>query len=310
MKIVTFGGGSSQPELIKHLKDYDNLEITAVFSVADSGGSTGVLRDELGVLPPGDLRRGLIALATENLDLAKAMAYRHQEGFLSGHNFGNLLISTLEKSTGDFNQGVKVLEQVLKTKGRCLPVSLQATNLKAELEDGQIIEGETNIDIPKHDSSLKITKLWLEPEVQANPEVITAIKEADLIIYCPGDLYTSLLPNLLVTGVSEALQESKAKKLYTSNLTTKPGETQNFTLSDYITEIEKYTACKVDYVTANILKLQAAKGYQLVETSLDDFKNHSLEVIKGEFAAEDCLCMSEEKLSKAIYDLCQNLPSS
>lgn len=300
MKVVTFGGGSSQPELIKHLKEFD-LEITAVFSTADSGGSTGVLRDELGVMPPGDLRRGLISLATENLELAQAMAYRFQEGSLSGQNFGNILLATLEKSTGDFSQGVKALENVLKTKGHCLPSSLEATQLYAELENGEVIKGETNIDIPKHDGELTIDKVWLDPKVKANPEVIKAIQEAELIIYCLGDLYTSLLPNLLAQGVSEALQESKAPKIYTSNLTTKKGETHNFSILDFVKVVEKYSASKIDYVTVNNKALTPPDDFQLVSYDAAKTKAHGVKVVEADLAHENGYMIDEEKLAKTIW---------
>lgn len=306
MKIVTLGGGGSHPKIINYLKKYP-VEITAVFSVADDGGSTGILRKELGVMPAGDLRRGLIGLATQAPALQTAMAYRFTQGSLKGHNLGNLILAGLEKETGSFSKAVTQLEKILGCKGHCLPVALKPVELFAQLADGTTISGETNIDVPKHNANKKITKVWLKPKVQANPAVLRAIKQADLIIYCLGDLYSSLLPIIMIKGVSEALQNTKAKKLYTCNLATKHGETNNYSAQDFVSEIEKYSGTKIDYLIYNNKPIKPALGRSLVKIDQTALASTGITCLGEDLARPDHLKIDEQKLSKVIYKLCQRL---
>jgi uncharacterized cofD-like protein len=220
--------------------------------MADDGGSSGVLRDEYGVLPPGDIRRALVALSRSDKALRDLFGYRFRSGSLSGHSFGNIFLSTLEKTTGSFSMAVKKAHEVLNVQGMVIPVTLARTRLFAELENGEIIKGETNIDIPKHDPRLKIKKVSLMPPAKANPDAIETIKEADFIIIGPGDLYTSIVPNLLVEGISEAIKKSKAKKAYIVNLMTKYGETNGFDAGDFVGVIEGHLGKNVvDYFVMN-----------------------------------------------------------
>ena len=234
-KIVVIGGGTGVFTMLTGLRRYFN-NLTAVVTMADDGGSTGILREEFGILPPGDVRRSLVALArTDNEVLAHLFNYRFQEGSgLSGHSFGNLMLTALERITGSFDGAIKEASRILAVQGQVLPVTLKKGNLYAELEDGAIIKGETNIDIPKHDGNLKIKKVWLKPKVSANAEALEAIMKADAVIIGPGDLYTSIVPNLLVDGVVKALNKTKAKKIYFVNLMTKFGETNGFKASDFV----------------------------------------------------------------------------
>jgi len=254
-RIVVIGGGTGVFNVLTGLKNYP-YHLSAIVSIADDGGSSGILREEFGILPPGDLRRALVALSSSSSILAQLFNYRFENGTsLKGHSFGNLFITALERITGDFNQAIKEAGKILAIKGEVIPVSLENTRLIAQLENNEYIVGETNIDVPKHNPNLSIKKIFLSPSVRANPEALRAIKLADLIIIGPGDLYTSILPNFLVKGIKEAVKKSKAKKVYFSNLMTKFGETNNFTAKDFYAIIEKYLGKGIiDYFIVNSKK--------------------------------------------------------
>ena len=252
-KIVVIGGGTGVFTVLTGLKKYFS-HLTAIVSMADSGGSSGVLREEFGILPPGDVRRALIALSrTDNKTLAELFNYRFQEGNgLSGHSFGNLMITALTRITGNFEKALIEPGKILQVKGQIIPVTAERSHLFAELEDGQVIAGETNIDVPAHDPTLKIEKVWLEPQAHVTPSARRAILDADLVIIGPGDLYTSIVPNLLVGGVSEALRETNARVVYITNVMTKHGETNHFQASNFLRTLEDYVGHSViDAVLVN-----------------------------------------------------------
>lgn len=253
--IVVIGGGTGTFTVLSGLKKYTK-NICAIVTMFDNGGSSGVLRDELGVLPPGDIRRCLVALSNSDKLMRNLFNYRFKDGGLRGHSFGNLFLSALEKLTGSFEKAVVEAGRILAIDGQIIPVATQQANLYAKLENGQVIKGETNIDIPKHDGNLKIEKVWLQPSVKATKQALEAIKKAGLIVIGPGDLYTSIIPNLLVRGISRAIAKSRAKKIYIASLMTKFGETNGFALSDFVKVIEKYLGRRVlDYVIFNQSKL-------------------------------------------------------
>lgn len=252
-KIVVLGGGTGVFTVLTGLKKYFS-DLTAIVSMADSGGSSGVLREEFGILPPGDVRRALVALSsTDNKILSELMSYRFTQGNgLSGHNFGNLLITALTNMTGSFEQALVEAGKILQVNGKIIPVTLQHSHLFAELEDGQVIASETNIDVPAHDPELKIEHVWLEPKSEINPNARRAIETADLVIIGPGDIYTSIVPNILVAGVSEALRQTSAAIIYITNVMTKYGETNHFKASDFLGTIEEYIGQNVlDAVLVN-----------------------------------------------------------
>lgn len=248
-KIVTIGGGTGSFTLLSGLKKY-TVDISAIVSMADDGGSTGRLRDELGVLPPGDVRQCLVALSDSSDTLRKLMSYRFpaQEGTFSseggsgigGHNFGNLLLSALEKINNDFAKGLEGAAEILNIKGRVIPVSTQKMNLAIRLNNKKIIVGEKYLDHNEDVRKNGIKKVYLRPKVHAYELAIKAIKKADLIILGPGDHYGSIIPNLLVAGISEAICKSKATVIYNCNLTNKKGQTENFDVDKYAQEINKY----------------------------------------------------------------------
>lgn len=255
-KVVAIGGGTGLFPVLSALKKYFESP-TAIITMADDGGSTGILRDEFNILPPGDVRQALIALShTPNHALTGLINYRFKEGAgLAGHSFGNLFLTALTRVTGDFEKAIEEASKILEVQGAIIPVTLSSSKLAAELEDGTVVKGETNIDIPRDHNRSKIKKVWLEPKVKANPRALKAISEADLVIIGPGDLYTSLIPNLLVEGISKAIATTNAKVLYISNCMTKSGETSGFTASMFLEKISEYLPKgSVDYVAVNTTK--------------------------------------------------------
>lgn len=236
-KIVVMGGGTGTFTVLTGLKHYP-VDLSAIVSIADNGGSTGILRDELGVLPPGDTRQCLVALSAGDDLLRSLFNYRFSEGSLNGHNFGNLFLSALEKVTGDSLSAVREAHRILNVKGRVIPVAAKATHLFAELEDGEVVEGEHAIDQVEGERA-PIARCFLSPTVSANPDAVEAIESADAIIIGPGDLYTSLMPILLVDGIREALARSNGKRMYVLNLVTKHGETDGYSASMYVDVISR-----------------------------------------------------------------------
>lgn len=251
--VVIIGGGTGSFVVLNALKN-SSYNLSVILTMADDGGSTGMLREDFGILPPGDVRRALVALShSDNKILSELFNYRFQEGRgLAGHSFGNLFLTALERLTGDFRKAIDEAGKILNIKGRVIPVTLEHTHLMAKLENGRIIKGETNIDIPRHNPDLKIKKIWLEPKAKVNPIAKKVIKNADFVIIGPGDLYTSILPNLLVGGVTDSLHQSRAKKIYIMNIMTKHGETNGFRASDFVQELGNYlTLTDLDYILIN-----------------------------------------------------------
>lgn len=233
-KIVAIGGGTGLSTMLKGIKKITN-NITAVVTVGDDGGSSGRLRQEMGVLPPGDIRNCIAALADDENLVTKLFQYRFKVGEgLEGHSFGNLFLSALCSITGNMVRAVQESSKVLNIRGVVLPSTLDDMKLSAEMEDGTIVEGESNIpEIGK-----RIKRLFTNPSnCKALPDVIKAIKQADLIILGPGSLYTSVIPNLLIEEISQSISKSKAKKIYVCNIMTQPGETTGYTASEHIQAI-------------------------------------------------------------------------
>ncbi len=256
-RVLCFGGGSGMPKtVLEPLKDEDDVEITSVTSMVDNGGSTGALRKEFDVLPPGDIRRHILALSQAEEWKKKLWNFRFArdivfDGGHRGHNFANIFIAGLEYLLGDFEKALEILHEFLKVKGKCYPATLEKVQLYAELENGQVIMGEDEIDVPKmHDGSLRIKNVWLSPKAKAYGKVIEAIENVDYIIIGPGDLFSSLVPCFLPSGIKEALESSKAEKIFIAPAMTKFGETNGFYLEDFVDVLERY-AGKIDYVVYN-----------------------------------------------------------
>lgn len=255
-KVVTIGGGSGQFALLSGLRNLDGIDITAVVSMADSGGSTGRLRDELGVLPPGDVLKCLVALSRDSGMARDILQKRFADDTrLNGHSVGNMLLTMLSQYAGDFAGGVRALAGILEVKGEVLPITTDKVTLAAELTDGSHLYGEAAIDVPRGRSRKRIKRTFLVPHhgdsINAHPPALESIKRADYIIIGPGDLYTSVTPNLLVSDVPETLGRTQAKIIYILNIMTKYGETDDFTSKDFIKKAEKFMGRQTDLVIAN-----------------------------------------------------------
>ncbi len=289
-KIVTIGGGTGSYTLLSGLKKY-SVKISAIVSMADDGGSTGRLRDELGVLPPGDVRQCLVALSDSSQLLRKLMNYRFERGGLKGHNFGNIFLSALEKIEGNFAKGVEEAAKILKVKGKVIPVSEEKMKLYIKLNNQKIVVGEKQLDHNKDIRKFGIKSAYLRPSVKAYPKALEIIKKADLIVIGPGDHYGSIIPNFMVKGISEAIQQSKAKVVYNCNLTNKKGQTEGFTLDDYVDSINSYIGGRVDFVICSsskptnelINKYEKREGKGSVVTfEKEARKNRTYKIIKAD----------------------------
>lgn len=309
--IVVIGGGTGVFTVLNGLVG-KGLKLSAVITVADDGGSTGVLREDFGILPPGDIRRALIALSRSDKKLlASLFAYRFEKGRgLQGHSFGNLMLTALESITGSFENAIDAAGRFLEIEGQVIPVSLGNTRLYAELQNGQKISGETNIDIPKHSGEISIKRVWLQPQIKMNPRAASAIEDADIVILGPGGLYYSLIPNLLVCGVTNALKKSKAKKIFICNIATKHGETNNFTAKKFLDVIQVYlNGAALDYFivnsqrpSANLLKRYAEEHSIPVPFNAEDFKHiQKPRVITAPLLrSSDLMRHDSQKLAKVI----------
>ncbi|HCC07086.1 MAG TPA: hypothetical protein DEP72_02815 [Clostridiales bacterium] len=239
-KVVVIGGGTGQSIFLRGLKNYTD-QITAVVTVADSGGGSGVLREDMGMLPPGDIRNCLLALANTEPVMQEVMQYRFETGKLKGQSFGNLFIAAMLGISNSFEEAVIKMSEFLAVKGRVMPVTLEDVHLIAVLDNGAIVKGEDQIPHECLKHKAKIEKLRFNiPNVKPYPPVLEAIIEADIIVIGPGSLYTSILPNLLVENVVDALRQSKAQKVYVCNVMSQPGETQGYTVIDHMNVIEEH----------------------------------------------------------------------
>jgi uncharacterized cofD-like protein len=312
-RVVVIGGGTGLSTMLRGIKQYTS-NIVAVVTVTDDGGSSGKLTRQLNILPPGDIRNCLVALADSEATMTDLFQHRFRgsgtgEG-LRDHAFGNLLIAAMcEISGGDFEQAVRQTSRVLNIRGRVLPSTLTHVSLRAQMEDGSIIEGETNI---AH-SPLKVRRVTLCPDdVQPLDEVIEAIELADVIIVGPGSVYTSVIPNLLVKGIPEALDRSKAKKVYICNVMTQPGETDGFAASDHLKALESHVGRPVvDYVMVNtgmpsheMMERYGKSGAVWVEPDADRVKAMGYKPIRGNFISQtDVVRHDAGALTDAIVHL-------
>ncbi len=316
IKVVTIGGGSGQYVLLSGLRNIKGIDLTAIVSMVDSGGSTGQLRDELGILPPGDILKCILALSSSHESTRQILQKRFEDSSrLNGHSVGNMLLTMLSQYAGSFPKGIQALSEILDVKGTVLPVTVDKATLVAELTDGSLLYGESAIDIPRGDQREKIRKTFLVPHhndsINVYPPVIKVIKEADYIIIGPGDLYTSIIPNFLVSGVKKAISETKTKLFYLVNIMTKFGETDNFTGEDFILELEKSIGRKVDIAILNSTKpdKEIIKKYKKQKAVLVEISKHNLwdgrKIIK-----EDLLSVSGDIIrhdAKKLDSLVQKL---
>ncbi len=261
IRIACLGGGTGLFTLLSGLKSLSGVHLSSIVSMSDDGGSTGKLRDIFGVLPPGDIRRSLVALSNAPDLLNELMQYRFKRGKdFEGHNLGNLLLTALSEMRGSMSHAVKAISEILNIQGNVIPVTETINTLKAELENGHIVEGEHRIDLFEgRDPKIRIKRLWQEPLTAANPDALEAIYNANYVLIGPGDLFTSIVSNLIVGGIAEAIATSRAKKIYICNIMTKPGETTDYSISDHVREVVKYTGKDVlDYVICSSTKFSSA----------------------------------------------------
>lgn len=288
-KIVVIGGGTGLSTMLRGLKYYTS-NITAIVTVGDDGGGSGKLREDLGMLPPGDIRNCILALADTEPIMKELLQYRFTDGNLKNQSFGNLFLAAMDGISDNFEDAVQKMSSVLAVTGKVIPVTLDDMQLKAILKNGNIVKGESQIPKEAIKQKSPIERLVLEPE-DAVPlkEALDAIKEADAIVMGPGSLYTSVIPNLLVNKISSAVRKSKAYKVYISNIMTQPGETDGFTASDHLKTIQKYGGKDiVECVIANCgaisdeLKEKYDKeGAKLVELDEENIKNQGVDLIVG-----------------------------
>lgn len=314
-KVVVIGGGSGIFNVLKGLKNYP-VDITSIVTTFDNGGSTGILRDEFGTLPQGDIRRSLVALAPDTGDsiLRDMFNFRFpKDSSLHGHSFGNLFLQALTTITGSDVGAIKKASDILNIKHKILPVSTDSSNLRAVLEDETLIKGETNIDIPKHDGNKKIERLYLEPNANIFREAYDAILEADLVIIGPGDLYSSIIPNILVKGFTDAINKTNGKIMYVLNIMTKWGETTNFTASDFSKTLLSYLKReKVDYILCNNAPIEnflkeryeKEKSFQVINDT-EKLKAYTVNVIEKDLLlqTEDIIRHDPQKISRVLMEL-------
>lgn len=321
-RVVVIGGGTGTYQTLVGLKKYPDLELSAVVAMSDSGGSTGRLRAEFGMFPPGDIRRALLALSSlpiREKTLERLFDFRFENGKeLKGHSLGNIFLAALTQITGSPQRAIEEAERILAVSGRVLPVTLDNTNLWAILEDGTRIIGETKIDVRDIKPEVPIRRIFLKPPARIYPGARMAIVDADLIILGPGDLYTSLIPNLLVDGVADAISKSCAKLVFVVNLMTKHGETDGFTASRLVGVIKKYlgpAAKKLSHVIANralkgAINLSWYRKYKAepVVDDLNDGQDKTLSIIRGDFVENGAvkpqlIRHDPQKLAKTLIKL-------
>ena len=318
-KVVCIGGGTGTYQVLTGLKKLP-LQISAVISMCDSGGSTGKLRQELGILPPGDVRRAILALSDlpfAQKTLEEVFNFRFDDGksgSLAGHSLGNILLAALVQITGSMDKAISEAARILNASGSVYPVTLDRSNLVAILDDGTRVHGETNIDMRNFKLSHHIQKVFLTPRARVFKDAALAIEKADLIILGPGDLYTSIIPTLLVEGVTNSIKKSIGKLVYISNLMTKRGETDGFTTKDFVEVIKNYlgnAGSKLKYVMVDKLSNNNTKRMS------DWYKRYGSEPVINNLKSKDGLIVIEknfkdsttflrhdpDKLSKTILDI-------
>ncbi|MBC2582827.1 YvcK family protein [Clostridium sp. DJ247] len=311
-KIVAIGGGTGLSTMLRGLKYYTS-NITAIVTVADDGGGSGDLREDLGMLPPGDIRNCILALADTEPLMEELLQYRFKDGRLKNQSFGNLFLAAMDGISGNFEEAVHKMSSVLAVTGKVMPVTLDNLVLKAKLENGNIVDGESNIPEESLKQNSSIDRIFIEPkDAKALKEAVEAILEADAIILGPGSLYTSVIPNLLVKDISNALQKTSAVKLYVSNIMTQPGETDGFGVEDHIRAIFKHAGSEVvDYVVINIGKINNElegkymdEESHLVKINEEAVKDLGVNVIEGDFISvrNGLIRHNSEKLASILIE--------
>ncbi len=311
--IVVVGGGTGMPVLLRGLKQLPIL-LSAIVTVADDGGSSGRLRNEMAIPAPGDIRNVIAAMSEVEPMLVDLFQHRFDKGNgLSGHTLGNLLLAAMASITGDFYKGIKEISRVLNVKGRIYPIANQNLILNAEMEDGSVVSGESKIPL----SNKKIKRVFLSPQqIEPLPEAIEAISKADLVVISPGSLFTSILPNLIIPKIGEALREAKGKVVYVCNVMTQYGETQGFSASDHVKAIENHIGenCIDAIVVHNapikqmVRKRYEAENAEPVHYDITRLLEMGLKVIEGDIIdhSRQTLRHDKDKIAKLLYSIIEN----
>lgn len=311
-KIVVIGGGTGLSTMLRGIKYYTS-NITAIVTVGDDGGGSGALREDLGILPPGDIRNCILSLADTEPLMEELLQYRFAEGRLKNQSFGNLFLAAMNGISDNFEDAVQKMSSVLAVTGKVLPVTLDDMILKARLENGTIVEGESNIPEEALRCNSKIDRIFIEPEnARALRESVQSIKEADAIILGPGSLYTSIMPNLLVKDISNAIKKTKALKIYVCNIMTQPGETDDFTVSDHIKAVRKhvgegminYAVVNDGEITDELVDKYKLKTSHIVKCDNEELKSMNINVVKGDFikVKKGLIRHDAEKLSSILIE--------
>lgn len=311
IKVTIIGGGTGLAVLSRGLKKYP-VDISAIVSVADDGGSTGIIRDQIDMPAPGDIRNVMSALSEVESKLEQLFTFRFKQGEISGHSLGNLMLAAMYDMTGDFATAVSELSKILNVKGTVIPSTNVSPKLAARMQDNSIIIGESYI--PKIKKEIK--EMYLVPtNIDATPAAVNAILEADIVVLGPGSLYTSIIPNLLPKGIAEAMTESKGIKVYVANLLEQPGETMGMSAYDHLYAIEKHIKAQVvDYIILNeqdvyeeMADTYKSRGVQIIKSDRERLEAHGLKVITH----DELIIVDEDRvvrhnnatLAEIIYDI-------
>jgi uncharacterized cofD-like protein len=324
--LVALGGGTGLSTLLAGLKQQVGRTdarvwidtLSAIVTVSDDGGSSGRLRDELQMLPPGDIRNCIVALSEDSSLLARLFRYRFRgDGELGGHSFGNLFLAALTEVTGDFTEAIRLSSEVLASKGHIFPATISDVHLVAELEDGSVVHGETQISASKN----PIKALRLEPErCLPLPQAVKALRSADVITVGPGSLYTSILPNLLVSQVARVIGESNATKIYVCNLMTQPGETDGYTARQHLETVTHFAPeIEFDFVVVNDRRISqkqaelyaAEAAFQIgIDDPIEDSVDHATEIVRADLLDEgEKVRHNSERLARVVMACCEKAAS-
>lgn len=314
--VAVIGGGTGSFSVLSGLGPYENLWVHSIVTMMDSGGDSGRLRDEFGMLPPGDIRRCLVALSEESKLLRDLFSFRFVDAPLENRSFGNMFLLALTKMLGSEKEAIEAISRILKIRGRVIPVTWDHAHLYAELADGSVVAGEGKISVPEHDTSVPIARVYLDPQAEANPEAVQAILKSDFIVFAPGDLYTSTIPNLLVKGIPEAMRQARAPVVYVLNLMTKHGETDDYTASQHVAQIIRFAGRVPEAVlihqgtvpTEMALKYEEEKARQ-VRVDIDDLYRMGVKLVKaGDVMSATSLVRHDPvRTAKALLELFDEL---
>ncbi|SHJ94829.1 conserved hypothetical protein, cofD-related [Hathewaya proteolytica DSM 3090] len=307
-RVVLIGGGTGLSNLLRGMKKF-TCNITAIVTVGDDGGGSGILRQDLDMIPPGDIRNCILALANTEPIMEELLEYRFTEGRLKGQSFGNLFLAAMDGISENFMEAVKKVSSVLAVKGNVLPVTMKKITLKAKLENGNMVEGESNIPKEASEQNSPIKKMYIEPsDARGLREAVLAIKEADAIIMGPGSLYTSIMPNLLVNDIRKEIHKSVATKIYISNIMTQHGETDNFTVKDHVKIIQDHCGKEIiDYVIANngSISEELEKKYYSEEAKLVELNKEEVEKLGVKLIEDNLIKVKDNFIRHDTYRICE-----